>query len=135
MAYSLKVLGAVALCLAQASCSTQPSLGVPPGNYSMTVTPDIPGPHPACGGFGGKAELSFREGVAITDLFSPLQLIVDSNGGVSGTGMESMTGYSARSRLTGKRTNSGYEGTLEAEKYSIVCTGSWVITRHDGSAR
>lgn len=129
MARSIEAITAAVFCSALASCASPPSIGVTPGSYIMTVTADVPPPHPACLAFAGQEALSFRDGSATTDLFSPLQLTVDSNGGVTGAGIESMTGFSAVTKLAGQRTNTGYEGTLVGTAYSVDCTGRWRIMR------
>ena len=135
MANCMKALGARSLCLALASCATQVSVGLMPGNYSMTVKADLPSPHPACIALAGNGTLTFKDGTAITSLISPLQLIVDANGAVSGSGVEGMTGYQGVAKLIGKRTASGYEGTIVATAYSVDCRGNWVITRQDEPRR
>lgn len=129
MSTSIHRIYVAASCLALASCAGQPSVGVPPGKYVMTVTPTQPAPHPACLGMAGTGDLIFREGVAVTHLLSPLHLVVDGNGALTGSGIEGMTGYSGVTKLIGQRTGTGYEGTMVGTTYGVDCAARWVITR------
>jgi hypothetical protein len=93
----------------------------------LTISPSG-GDDPSCSYLRGTEEVAVHEESVQSSLIKNLRLAVSADGGVTGWGFETMTGWGAAAKLNGKRTPGGYAGDAVGERYGVYCYASWTLT-------